>query len=75
MVKIIKCLPHIIKDVKILAAVNIEIALSNLTGSPEGPGFPGFPLAPWNKTEKPYSQAPTGQNSLQHVWVLIFPGN
>lgn len=23
-----------------------EISLSNLTGSPDGPGFPGFPLAP-----------------------------
>ena len=31
---------------------NQKIALSNLTGSPEGPGFPGFPLAPWKERKK-----------------------
>lgn len=39
-------------DVNTLAAVNTETALSNLTGSPEGPGFPGFPLAPCNGNQK-----------------------
>lgn len=33
---------HIFPDI-----LNIEIALSNLTGSPEGPDFPGFPFCPW----------------------------
>lgn len=27
--------------------MNNEIALDNLTGSPEGPGFPGCPFSPW----------------------------
>lgn len=36
-------------DVKLLAAAKTETTLNNLTGSPEGPSSPGFPLAPWNK--------------------------
>ena len=28
---------------------NVKIALGNLTGSPEGPSFPGFPSAPYNQ--------------------------
>lgn len=41
MVNILKILPYI--------NWSKTIALSNLTGSPEGPGFPGFPLAPCNE--------------------------
>lgn len=60
--------------VNTLAAVNIEIALSNLTGSPEGPGFPGFPLGPCNESKKTIINAPTSETNYRKS-NFIFSGN